>query len=73
MKRLKLLNKKKEPIREYLVKWVGYRNPALEPIENLENYQILLNEFLMRKKKDPLKKEKINQKMILMRTQKFLS
>ena len=55
------------------MKWVGYRNPALEPIENLENYQILLNEFLMRKKKDPLKKEKINQKMILMRTQKFLS
>ena len=68
------INKKIEPIKEYLVKWVGYRDPTCEPIENLENCQILLNDFLMRKKKNQLKKEKINQKkMILMRTQKFLS
>ena len=56
------INKKIEPIKEYLVKWVGYRDPTWEPIENLENCQILLNDFLMRKKKNQLKKEKINQK-----------
>ena len=52
------INKKIEPSKEYLVKWVGYRNPTWEPIENLENCQILLNKFLMRKKKNQLKKEK---------------
>ena len=56
------INKKIELIKEYLVKWVGYRDPTWEPIENLENCQILLNDFLMRKKKNQLKKEKINQK-----------
>ena len=56
------INKRIEPIREYLVKWVGYKNPTWEPIENLENCQILLNDFFTRKKKNQLKKEKINQK-----------
>ena len=56
------INKKIEPSKEYLVKWVGYKNPTWEPTENLENCQILLNEFLMRKKKNQLKKAKINKK-----------
>ena len=56
------INKRIEPIREYLVKWVGYKNPTWEPIENLENCQILLKDFFTRKKKNQLKKEKINQK-----------
>jgi hypothetical protein len=70
----KVLNKKIEPSKEYLVKWVGYKNPTWEPTENLENCQILLNEFLMRKKKNQLKKVKLTKKMILMQMkQKFLS
>ena len=49
---------KMEHIKEYLVKWVGYKSPTWEPEENLEHSQELLKEFLLRQIMKKLKKEK---------------
>ena len=34
-------------VKEYLLKWVGYKEPTWEPEENLANCQELLKEFLL--------------------------
>lgn len=34
-------------VKEYLLKWVGYKEPTWEPEENLENCQELLKDFLL--------------------------
>ena len=38
-----------QSIKEYLIKWVGYKSPTWEPEENLENCQELLKDFLIGK------------------------
>ena len=49
-------------VKEYLVKWLGYKDPTWEPEENLENCQELLKDFLlsqiMKKLKSSKKPEK---------------
>ena len=40
---------KMQSIKEYLIKWVGYKSPTWEPEENLENCQELLKDFLIGK------------------------
>ena len=51
-----------KPVKEYLVKWLGYKDPTWEPEENLENCQELLKDFLlsqiMKKLKSSKKPEK---------------
>ena len=47
-----------ESIKEFLVKWKGYKNPTWEPEENLENSQLLLKDFLVKQLKKNNKKEK---------------
>jgi len=44
------INNRVEPVKEYLVQWVGYKYPTWEPVENLENCQEILNDYLSRKK-----------------------
>lgn len=39
---------KVENVREYLVKWVGYKRPTWEPEENLENSKEILGDFLLK-------------------------
>ena len=51
-----------KPVKEHLVKWLGYKDPTWEPEENLENCQELLKDFLlsqiMKKLKSSKKPEK---------------
>ena len=67
-----LKTRKIEPVLEYLVQWVGYKQRTWEPIENLENCKEALGEFLLkqnshinnkRKAKNYLKKKTIKQKI----------
>ena len=44
-------------VTEYLVKWVGYKNPTWEPEENLEHCHDLLKEFLLSEIIKKLKEE----------------
>jgi len=50
--RIKLKKNKKtgikEPIKEYLVKWLDFATPSWEPESNLENCQEVLRDFLDR-------------------------
>lgn len=55
---------KMEPIKEYLIKWVGYKTPTWEPEENLENSQELLKDFLLNQILKKCKKVKSKKKVI---------
>ena len=47
-----------EPIKEYLVRWIGYNYPTWEPESNLENCQEILQDFLREEAIKKLKKYK---------------
>ena len=49
---------KMEYIKEYLIKWVGFKSPTWEPEINLLNSQDLLKEFLLKQVMKKLNKEK---------------
>ena len=53
-----------EPIKEYLIKWVGFKTPTWEPEENLENSQELLKDFLLKQILKKCKKVKAKKKAI---------
>ena len=53
-----------EPIKEYLIKWVGFKTPTWEPEENLENSQELLKDFLLKQIIKKCKKVKTKKKAI---------
>lgn len=55
---------KMEPIKEYLIKWVGFKTPTWEPEENLENSQELLKDFLLNQILKKCKKVKTKKKSI---------
>jgi hypothetical protein len=55
---------KMEPIKEYLIKWVGFKTPTWEPEENLENSQELLKDFLLNQIIKKCKKVKTKKKAI---------
>lgn len=55
---------KMEPIKEYLIKWVGFKTPTWEPEENLENSQELLKDFLLKQILKKCKKVKTKKKAI---------
>lgn len=55
------ITKKKYEVEEYLIKWLGYDEQSWEPLSNLDNCKILLNEFKKKmKKKIPSKRRKKN-------------
>lgn len=53
---------KMQSIKEYLIKWVGYKSPTWEPEENLENCQELLKDFLIGKLLQKYQNENKNKK-----------
>ena len=55
---------KMEPIKEYLIKWVGFKTPTWEPEENLENSQEILKDFLLNQILKKCKKVKTKKKSI---------
>ena len=55
---------KMEQIKEYLIKWVGFKTPTWEPEENLENSQELLKDFLLKQIIKKCKKVKTKKKAI---------
>ena len=54
-----LRTRKIEPVLEYLVQWVGYKQRTWEPIENLENCKEALGEFLLKQNSHINNKRKI--------------
>lgn len=50
---------KMEFIKEYLVKWAGYKNPSWEPEENLEHSKELLKDFLITELMKTVKKKNL--------------